>query len=114
MFQSVVYIFTAYLLLGVLGICTGNSKKFLNVKVSKKFWNEAVTFSKAIQGGNRYNIHSEILFSSFFMFWSALCGLHASEGGNIFKFEDGLCSVGNYLGSPADYEDGLVSITYFF
>ena len=50
----------------------------------------------------------------FFHFLSALCGLHASAGGTIFKFEDGICSVGNYLGSPADYEDGLVSIIYIF
>ena len=52
--------------------------------------------------------------SVYFSFLSALCGLHASAGGTIFKFEDGICTVGNYLGSPADYEDGLVSITYFF
>ena len=113
MFQSVANIFTVFLLLGILGICTGNSKKFLNKEVSHKFWNEAVTVSKVIPGGNKYNIHSQILFNLYLLFWSALCGLLASAGGTIFKFEDGLCSVGNYLGSPADYEDGQESISYF-
>ena len=31
MFQSVAYIFNAFLLLAILGICKGNSKKFLNL-----------------------------------------------------------------------------------
>ena len=63
MFQSVAYIFNAFLLLAILGICKENSKKFLNKRVSQKFWNEAVTVSKAIPGGNRYKIHSKILFN---------------------------------------------------
>ena len=112
MFQSVAYIFTAFLLLSILGICKGNSKKFLNKRVSQKFWNEAVTVSKAIPGGNRYKIHNQFIFL-FLECLSALCGLLASAGGTIFKFEDGLCSVGNYLGSPTQYEDGQESISYF-
>lgn len=41
---------------------------------------------------------------------SAQCGILTtmSTGGNIFKFEDNVCSIGEYFGAPEDYADGGV------
>ena len=48
-----------------------------------------------------------------FLYCSALCGIIATtvEGGNIFKFEDNVCSVGTYTGVPEDFEDDQVSVS---
>ena len=43
-----------------------------------------------------------------FSSYSGLCGLLASEGGTIFRLEDGTCTVGKYRGYPGDYVDGEV------
>ena len=32
------------------------------------------------------------------------------KDGNIFKFEDNVCSVGTYTGVPEHYEDDQVSV----
>ena len=47
------------------------------------------------------------------MYFSALCGIIATtvKGGNIFKFEDNVCSVGTYTGVPAQFEDDQVSVS---
>ena len=46
------------------------------------------------------------------LYCSALCGIIATtvKGGNIFKFDDNVCSVGTYTGSPEHYEDDQVSV----
>ena len=33
------------------------------------------------------------------------------KDGNIFKFEDNVCSVGTYTGVPEDFEDDQVSVS---
>ena len=47
-----------------------------------------------------------------YLYYSALCGIIATtvKDGNIFKFEDNVCSVGTYTGVPEHYEDDLVRV----
>ena len=46
------------------------------------------------------------------LYCSALCGIIATtvKDGNIFKFEDNVCSVGTYTGVPEHYDDDQVSV----
>ena len=55
---------------------------------------------------------SDVEYYESFFYYSALCGIIATtvKDGNIFKFEDNVCSVGIYNGIPEHYEDDQVRV----
>ena len=58
----------------------------------------------------KFHLESCIYIVCIAIALSAQCGILTTmfTGGNIFKSEDNVCSIGEYFGTPEDYADGGV------